>query len=52
MVAVTQWRILMLVSVLVLVIIVLFTCDGNSNTMTYFNAVVYAGVSNYCCIYR
>ena len=45
MVLVTQCRILLPVSVLVLVIIVLFTCDGNSNTMTYFNAGICAGFS-------
>ena len=52
MVPVTQWRILMLVSMLVLVIIVVFTGDGSGNTMTYFNAGVCAGVSNYCSIHR
>ena len=50
-VAVTQWRILLLVSMLVLVIIVVFTGGGSSNTMAYFIAGLYAGVSNYCCIY-
>ena len=52
MVAVTQWRILLLVSMLVLVIIAVFTGGGSSNTMTYFIAGVYAGVINYRCIYR
>ena len=51
-VAVTQCRFLLLVSMLVLVIIVVFTGGGSSNTMAYFIAGVYAGVSNYCCIYR
>ena len=52
MVTVTQCSILLLVSMLVLVIIVIFTGDDSSNTMTYFSAGVCAGVSNYCCIYR
>ena len=51
-VAVTQCRILLLVSMLVLVIIAVFTGDGSSNTMTYLIAGVCAGSSNYCCIYR
>ena len=51
-VAVTQCRILLLVSMLVLVIIAVFTGGGSSNTMAYFIAGVYAAVSDYCCIYR
>ena len=31
---------------------VLFTGDGSGNIMTYLNAGVCAGVSNYCSIYR